>query len=221
MVAKNTVNLALVSEEYGLFINPESKTINIRLPNQSVDFTYSRITPVGGDAYMFVDSPFSFTLKPNLVQARYSLRGANQSAEFRVLQQPIRAIISEEESRRGARYREFTAMGPTFRSDWGTLTFTGDGRFIFNDTQSLQDFQIILPSDGNSGRVLFDLYLDDALCNRFDGAFALVFDESAKRIIIAYRMGVGGFEASWVEQMTPNHVLLSQYVSPIETIFVK
>lgn len=220
MVESEMVNLMLVKEEYGLFINPESKTISIRLPSQNVDFTYTRVTPVGGNAYMFVDSPFSFTLKDNLVQARYSINGRNHRSEFKTINKSLKEIITEEELRRTVKYHEFMKVGPTFRGDLGTLVFTGEGSFILSDNKKLNNLQVLLPSDGQEGSVLFDVFLSSDLKDYFDGAFSLLFSDSGKRITFAYRMGTGGFHVTWVERLTSEKIILKQNLSSIETIFV-
>lgn len=221
MVKDKAVHLSLMREEYGLFINPESKVISIRLPDQNVDFTYTRITPVGGDAYMFVDSPFSFTLKPNLVQARYTLRGQKYTPEFRTLEKGIKDIIAEEETRRGQKYRNFMEAGPILHSEMATINFSGNGRFIMSNMTGLLQLQTLLESDGYEGVVLFDVMLEESLLKKYDGAISFVFDASGKRLTFVYHMGVGGFEATLVAYVPDNKIILPQHIGAINTIFAR
>jgi hypothetical protein len=207
MMDRNEVDLTAISDAYGLFIDPLKKTIKIMLPAHTAEFTYTRITPVGGNAYMFVDSPFSFTLSSGLTKARYQYQGVNYHEGFVPLDTSVADIIGKERMRRSALHKKFVDLGPSFLSDGATITFTRDGGFLLTDAQRMVNYFGLQESDGQAGKVLFDLFLTGEVKDRYDGGFTLVFEQSGRTISFVYRMAHNGFSLVFVERMVNDNLV--------------
>lgn len=204
MMGSNEVDLTMINNAYGLFINPEGKTIKIVLPAHTAEFTYTRITPVGGNAYMFVDSPFSFTLSSGVTKARYQHRGVNHSETFVALDTVVADIIGKERMRRSALHKKFVDLGPSFLSEGATLTFTRDGGFVLTDAQAIKARLGLSESDGSTGKVNFDLFLTGEVRNNYEGGLTLVFNDSGRSIPFVYTTRRDGFTLVFVERMATN-----------------
>ncbi len=207
MMDNKEVDLSLINNSYGLFINPLNKTIKIVLPAHTAEFTYTRITPVGGNAYVFVDSPFSFTLSSGLTKARYQYRGVNYNEGFVAMDTPVADIIGKERIRRSALHKQFVDLGPSFLSGEGaTLTFTRDGGFVLTEADTLMRRLGLSESDGQQGTVEFDLFLAGEVRSGYTGGLTLVFEQSGRRIPFVYRLTNNGFTLVYVDRTAPARV---------------
>jgi hypothetical protein len=87
-------------------------------------------------------------------------------------------LIVQETERRNTLYQNLVIQGPRFTSsNYGTLSFTANSRFIWNGNSLLVP-QIIPPTTLESGVVEMRLFLGPSLEGRYDGAFTLRFDSA-------------------------------------------
>lgn len=210
MINAQEIDLERFLPDYGLFIDPNRKTIRVAVPERTATFAYSRIMPLGNNIYVFDGSGasnFSFTLSERSANVRYQYNGQNFKEDFVAVRQDVAEYIQEEGQRRAQKYRDFLNLGPVFTGEFGQLAFTGNGAFRLTGAGPLKNYMYLNDSDGETGEVRFDLFVGDTMRQKYDGAFTLVFEESGTKLPFLYSFSSQGFEARLVESVPPSKTI--------------
>jgi hypothetical protein len=205
MIENDQINTDLFQSSYGLFIDPVRKTINIVTPNRKVVYSYNSILPVGGNNYYFDGADFSFSVKPNEVIARYVYNDQKVQDTFVPIKTDMNSYITEEKQRRADKYRSLMALGPNFKSEWGTLSFSGNGEFSMTGGEGFKT-NYYLTEENGMGTVQFDIALAQSIAAQFNDAFSLVFN-NGERLVLLYKVVGNGFDAVILDKVPKNKIL--------------
>lgn len=180
MVDTHRIDLDNFLDTWGFFPSPDTGTIQISLPKVKKSYTYTRIVSAGENSWRFDGSPVQMTLRSNnLLAVQYTdSNGEPKTLLFTALVAKVGDLIAQETERRVSLFQALFQKGPVFKSDnYGTLTFTPDGRFTWTDNNLLVPSVIPLGAQG-SGLVDMRLFLGNSLADQYDGAFSLRFDRA-------------------------------------------
>lgn len=181
MVDAHRIDLDNFFDTWGFFPSPDTGTIQISLPKVNKSYTYTRIVQAGENSWRFDGSPVQMTLRSNnLLAVQYTdSNGEPKTLLFTALVAKVGDLISQETERRVSLFQALFQKGPVFKSDnYGTLTFTSDGRFTWTDNALLVPSIIPVGAQG-AGMVDMRLFLGNSLADQYDGAFSLRFDRAS------------------------------------------
>jgi hypothetical protein len=150
----------------------------IKIKDLELSFAYSKIRSTGTQSWRFEGTPLQMNLRSDTTLAVQFTEenGILRTLLFVALPSSVDDIILQETARREERFRAIYEHGPVFISNnYGTLTFSEDGRFSWTGNYLLAP-QVISPSALGSGALDMKLHVSDVLASRYDGAFTLRFD---------------------------------------------
>jgi hypothetical protein len=178
MIASGRLDTEELAHHWGFFPGQDSGLARIYLPNLDRTFTYTQIRPDGSHAWRFDGGSLKMILRSDrLLAVQFAENGgAMQTLLFVTFPSDLDDIIAQETERREALYQNIFNAGPVFTSsNYGTLSFTPNRRFIWTGNNLLIPEIVPLTALG-SGTVDMGLFLDAAPADRYDGAFTLKFD---------------------------------------------
>jgi hypothetical protein len=178
MVALDKIDIEELGKKWQFFPGQDSGLARIRAPGLDRTFSYTGIKRDGARSWYFEGAPLQMTLRAeSLLAVQYSEDGgAMRTLLFVTLPSSPEVLIAQEAERRNALYQNLLTRGPYFTSsNYGTLSFTANGRFVW-EGNSLLVPQIIPPATPDSGVVEMRLFLGPSLEGLYDGAFTLRFD---------------------------------------------
>ncbi|MDR0452352.1 MAG: SH3 domain-containing protein, partial [Treponema sp.] len=185
MAASGKIDIEELGRKWQFLPGQESGLARIHTAGLDRTFSYTSIRRDGSRTWHFEGAPLQMTLRSeSLLAVQYSGDGgALRTLLFVTLPSSPENIIVQETERRNALYQNLVAQGPRFTSsNYGTLSFTANGRFIW-EGNSLLIPQIIPPGTLDSGGVEMRLFLGPSLEALYGGALTLRFDGG----------GAGGF----------------------------
>ncbi|MDR1127765.1 MAG: SH3 domain-containing protein [Treponema sp.] len=180
MAASGKIDLEELSRKWQFLPGQDSGLARIHTAGLDRTFSYTGIRRDGSRAWHFEGAPLQMTLRSeSLLAVQYSDEGgAMRALLFVTLPSSPENIIVQETERRNALYQNFVIQGPRFTSsNYGTLSFTANGRFAWNGNSLLVP-QIIPSATLDSGNVEMRLFLGPSLEALYSGAFTLRFDSA-------------------------------------------
>jgi hypothetical protein len=180
IAASGKIDIEELDKKWQFLPGQDSGLARIRAEGLDRTFPYTNIKRDGTRSWHFEGASLQMTLRAeSLLAVQYSEDGgAMRTLLFVTLPVSPEALIVQETERRNALYRNLVALGPHFTSsNYGTLSFTANGRFIWNGNSLLVP-QIIPSAALDSGTVEMRLFLGPSLENLYNGAFTLRFDNA-------------------------------------------
>lgn len=208
MINNKQINLDLFNAEYGLFIDDTKKTIKIKMPEHEDIFTYTKITPVGGDNYHFDGSTFSFSLGQKETVARFTRDDKKVMEVFYSINKNggLLSFINEEQKRREAKYSRLKQL-ETKRGEYGEITFIANGNFTLKNYSAMVNNGIILSTSGSNGHIDMDIFLSGSLAKEYSGGFTMTFMQDKKEVSFLYKFINGGIELTMIENLPRDKIL--------------
>jgi hypothetical protein len=180
IAASGKIDIEELGKKWQFFPGQDSGLARIRVEGLDRTFSYTNIKRDGIRAWYFEGASLQMILRAeSLLAVQYSDDGgAMRTLLFVTLPTSPEDLIVQETERRNTLYQNLVALGPHFTSsNYGTLSFTANGRFIWNGNSLLVP-QIIPPATSDSGVVEMRLFLGPSLENLYNGAFTLRFDSA-------------------------------------------
>jgi hypothetical protein len=178
MAATGKIDIEELDKKWQFLPGQDSGLARIRAAELDRTFPYTNIKRDGTRSWHFEGASLQMTLRgESLLAVQYSDDGgAMRTLLFVTLPASAENLIVQETERRNVLYQKLLAQGPHFTSsNYGTLSFTANGRFIWNGNFLLVP-QIIPPATPGSGAVEMRLFLGPSLEGLYNGAFTLRFD---------------------------------------------
>lgn len=220
MVSSGRIDLDRFSTRFGFFGDQEAQEFQLVLPTIQRTFTYDSYYSSDGRTIEFngTDLLIEFSSEDRIT-VRYSANGRQRSDDFFLFPEEIDVIIQAERERRAEQLDRFLERGTGLISTaYGTMRLTDRGAITWSGFQRL--VPAVLPSNfGGSGRLAFDVYLDDDLRGRYDGAAALV--APSERIHFLYSFTDDGVRFVYVpaSNVTDDGVVMAEPISPVVIFF--
>jgi hypothetical protein len=227
LILDNTIDLTRITDDYGFSVNEENRTVRIRLPEFEKDGAYSEVTKQVDGSYVFEGSSVSaFQRQPGLIVVTVTdERGMPTANNFIAIDEPIGNIIRGEQRRRANLLQKIVSLGPVFSSaNYGTLRFSGDGSFNWQDFRLLSP--LLIPSGAaGSGTVEFKYFLSRQLGAEFDGVITFHFENVEKEVNFFYKIegaSSSGLRLEDASETVPHdNVFSARGNSPIVAFFAK
>jgi hypothetical protein len=178
MVNNRRLDLEELSKKWRFDPGQETGVARIYVPDLDISFTYTRIQSTGTRSWGFSGTSLQMSLRRDTVLSVQFTDpgGALRSLLFVALPVDIDDLVVQETNRREALFGGILSGGPSYTSsNYGTLTFTENGRFNWRGNILLIP-QVIPAAALGSGSVAMDLFLHRDLESRYGGAFTLHFD---------------------------------------------
>ncbi|MDR3334304.1 MAG: SH3 domain-containing protein [Treponema sp.] len=225
MVNYHKIDLDDLSQQWHFSPGQDTGIARIYLSTIDKSFSYTSIRADGPRSWRFEGAPLQMSLRSDTTLAvQYSENGGVlRTLLFVALSSPVDDLIVQESARREALFNSIYVQGPVYNStNYGTLTFSGEGRFTWSG-YDLLIYQVIPPSVLGSGTITMGLFLDASLQNRYDGAFSLHFDGIGGSGTVAnfiYTLSSQGFRLEYVPSANLDGVTVTRRaVSPIVLFF--
>jgi len=199
MITNHAYDLDLFRPEYGMFPDPENKTLELVLPYHSLTFNYEQITEVGPRKYLAEGTNLQLTFnRGEELSIQYMYDGEQYILALQRVPGDIQEYVDTELQRREDEYMRILETGPAFSSgSYGRITLLEDRRFIWSGYERLVP-TAIPQSLGTGGQVLMNLYLGEALKDSFDGAISFKFDGAPNPVVFAYLIVPNGMRMMYV-----------------------
>ena len=221
MIVNGAYDLGLFHEEYGLFPNPEERSLELVMPYHSTAFNYDAIVNVGPRKYLAEGTSLQLTFnRGDELSLQYLLGGRQYILAMQRVAGDIQDYIDAELERRSDTYQRLLDRGPAFSSgNYGRITLLEDQQFIWSGYERLVPAAI--PSGlGTGGRVVLDLYLGPQLVDQYDGAVSFRFDGNPDPVSFAYALVPDGIRMIYVPQNDiHDFIVMGSGVSSITLFF--
>jgi hypothetical protein len=224
MINSRCINLEDLSRHWVFSPGRDTGVARIFLPNLDQTFSYTGIRSAGDQAWRFEGTNLQMSLRSETtLSVQFSESGgALQSLLFVALPAEVDDIIMQETARREDLFINLYSQGPDFISNnYGTLSFSEEGNFIWTDNQLLSP-QVIPAPALNSGSIAMDLYLSREVQNLYEGAFSLYFDgvsKSAGKVRFMYSLDSQGLRIEYVPDTSLDDVTVVRRASSPTVIY--
>ena len=178
MLERRQIDMSLFRGEYGFFINRDTQTLSINLPEQRLSEKWTEIVPAGSNRYDFLGTSFRVTINSeNFISVQYNLNGMEHFEAFVQLYAPVSTIIGGEINRRNSILSSLTENGNVFGSQaYGELILMKSGQFTWTRKSPLISRGLLSALAGNTGQIDFNIFMDNAIEAAYDGAIRMRFD---------------------------------------------
>jgi len=222
MLTDRQIDLSLFRPEFGLFPDPEEKTLSLKLPDIMVKETWTEIVPAGPKRYDFLGTSFRITINSeNFISVQFNENGKEHFEAFIRLKSSISDIVDAELNRRDAVLQHLIEMGPVYGSRaYGTLTIHDDGRFTWSGKSSLISRGILSSAAGNNGQLEFNYFREPEIAGSHEGVLSLRFD-NGETVQFLYAFEDNGLRFLYVPKnaITNRKVKTDQFIDPIRLFF--
>jgi len=216
MIEESRVDLEHLGQQYGIFVDGVRRQIRIEYPGASRYFNYTNITREADGSFRFEGLPLLLRFREDdildvTIESDY---GAG-TYSFEPFDQDIREVIRLEEVRRRSVLERIIAQGERFVSeDWGALTITRTGRFIWAAYDKLIP-EAIPEYSGEVGIIDPALFLGPALEGSWDGGISFTFDgEKCPRVDFLYRLTAENLELQLVRPIDKEWAVVNTLSEP-------
>ena len=223
MLEQGTIDLETMKSAYGFDTGVESGKVSINISGRYRSANYAGITKVRDKVYDFNGTPFQMIIRDaNQIVVNYTGNDNKPEAYTFVTissDYNIDELIKAEQDRRAEEMQKLYKVDSFRSSNYGTLTFTGNGAFTWNNFSLLVP-NVISESAKGKGKVSIKYLISQELKSRFDGMLTFVFDGSPNEVNFFYKNSANGLtleDASGAN--IKNNVAQSQSKSPIVIFF--
>ncbi len=187
---------------YGLFPQPESRSIRIVTQSGVNEFSYAGLQPTSETRY--IDQATGLELEfegETSLTLRYEDNGSRVTSRFVVIEDDIREVITREQTRRLEIFDElYQRAGRGMKSlAYGDIDLQRDRSFFWRGNNRLRP-EVIPNTAGNTGRVSLGRYLHPSLRTQFDGALAFDFNGVDTEVTFLYRVTAAGLQLTHVPE---------------------
>ena len=131
----------------------------------------------------------------------------------------IDELLKAEQERRAAEMQKLYKVDSFRSSNYGTLTFTGNGAFTWNGFSLLVP-NVISENARGKGKVSIKYLVSKDLLSRFDGMLTFVFENTNNEVNFFYKNSPNGLTLEDASDATiKNNIAQSQSKSPIVIFF--
>jgi len=225
MIRNRRIRLDRFSQAYGLFPDPDEKTLEVRLFEKNYSFQYSSIKKTGPSNYLLLPAGVEFIVRSEArVQLVFTEEDITYDPVFIYLEQEtIEDLRAEEQERRKELFQSILENGPEYSgSAYGRISFREDNRFTWENLDRLVPG--IIPDTGyRDGEVGFGYFLGEELRETYDGVMALYFSRApSKPILFLYRLEESSLKLEFLpERNVEERVVRSGSSSPLIMAFFK
>ncbi len=221
MIVNGAYDLELFHEEYGLFPNPDERSLELVMPYHSTTFNYDAVVNVGPRKYLAEGTSLQLTFnRGNELSLQYVVDERQYVLAMQRVAGDIQDYIDAELERRSDTYQRLLDRGPAFSSgNYGRITLLEDQRFIWSGYERLVPAAI--PGGlGTGGRISLDLYLGPGLADQYDGAVSFRFDGNPEPVSFVYALVPDGIRMVYVPQTEiDDFIVMGSGVSSITLFF--
>jgi hypothetical protein len=204
MVNSSQIDIDELANRYQFLPGQDTGLARLYLSSLDRTFSYTAIRRDRARSWHFEGTTLQMTLRQeNLLAVQFADdAGALRTYLFVTLPTGPDDIAAQELERRETLFRTIFDAGPVFTSsNYGALTFTPAGRFIWQGNSLLVP-NIIPAATLNSGAVEMRLYLSPSLSGAYTGAFTLRFDGAGRagaQINFLYLLEEQGLRIEYVD----------------------
>lgn len=224
MIQSRKVNLTQFKTKYGIFINKDKKEISLQLPDQSVTEIWNKIEKTGKYSYKFEGTSFHIDMKrKDSVIIDYNYDNKDYTKVFELLEEDVKEVINNEYVKKQMSFNEFMMNGPKYTSKgYGSITFDNGNKFTWTNRENLISQQLITPNAGESGSVSFNLFLDDSIANKYDGALTFDFGDR-QELSFLYTFAKKGLQLVVVPEnkIKKSEIQTDNYFTPVKMFFLQ
>ncbi len=200
LLAKNTIDLDRFNLSYGILVEPQLSKVTLRVPGFSLVTSYSSITSVDGETFVFEDTAITAEFLDETTLYVYVDQEDKRSRyTFLRISDPdggstdvpyITSVIENEQARRNSLLETLAGLSERFvSSTYGSLTVKSSGRFVWTEYEIL--VPIVIPErSGQEGNIAFSVFLESP--ELADGIVSFFFDSSSEPIYFAYTLENNG-----------------------------
>jgi hypothetical protein len=223
MLSKDTIDLTRMKKEYGLFPDSKKHTIRLNLPDHSEEFSYTDIVSVGNNTLRINGTPLEVTfIRENRIDVIYSHQEKMFNQTFVRLNADLNDIIQKElESREEEFGRLIEKSSVVSSSAYGTITFGDYPLFTWENFKRLVPEVIPADADG-SGKIDFNLFIDDELRNSYTGSFMFHFNGTEPGTVtrFLYQLQENGIRLTFVpSDAVKDNIVTAKNPSPVVLFF--
>ena len=223
MLEEGTIDLETMKSAYGFDTGVESGKVSINISGRWRSANYAGITKVRDKVYDFNGTPFQMIIRDaNQIVVNYTGNDNKPEAYTFVTissDYNIDELIKAEQERRAAEMQKLYKVDSFRSSNYGTLTFTGNGAFTWKG-YSLLVPNVISENAKGKGKVAIKYLISRELSQRFDGMLTFVFEGSQAEVNFFYKNSSNGLTLEDATDATiKNNVAQSQSKSPIVIFF--
>ena len=187
---------------YGLFPQPESRSLRIVSPRGTTELSYSGLQPISATTYIDQSTGLELEFEnEDSLTLRYEENGSRVSSRFVVIEADIREQIANEQTRRLELYDELYQRARSGMKSlaYGDIDLQRDRSFFWRGNNRLRP-DIIPNTAGNTGRISLGRYLHPSLRSQFDGALAFDFNGIDTDVSFLYRVTAAGLQLTHVPE---------------------
>lgn len=223
MLENNTIDLESMKSSYGFDTGVESGKVSINISGRYRSANYGGITKARDKVYDFTGTPFQMIIRDaNQIVVNYTGNDNKPEAYTFVTissDYKIDELLKAEEERRAEEMQKLYKVDSFRSSNYGTLTFTGNGAFTWNGF-SLLTPNVISENARGKGKVSIKYLVSKDLLSRFDGMLTFVFDNTNNEVNFFYKNSPNGLTLEDASDATiKNNIAQSQSKSPIVLFF--
>ncbi len=220
MISARQVDLQLFDPRFGFFPDPEGQSFELVLPTHRKDFPYEEYFSPRRDTIEFENTSLIIrVVSDREIVVQYNVNGQELATNFVDIDQDLEEVILAERERRDALLQEFLARGNVLVSSaYGEIALGSDGGFVWQGFERL--VPRVLPGEfRGTGRLVFSLFIDDALRDRYDGALVLQLP-GGSRVSFLYTLSDGGLRTVFVpEERIENATVVGEPLTPVVVFF--
>ncbi len=200
MINRNRIELEYMSTDYGFDTGSTTGTVSMKLHNVDVSYPFAGVTKLRDGMYQFNGTSLQVSVRGagSIVVQYTDSSGKPKSYSFVTLPASvdIAKVIADEQERRDAVYASMRALGPEFTSsNYGTLSFDGNGQFSWNDFSLLVP-SVITRNAGHTGTVSVKYFVPANLKDEWNGILTFSFEGMDREVNFLYRKLNNGIRLS-------------------------
>jgi hypothetical protein len=183
MADRGRFDLTAFGTDFGFFVDPEERRIQLTSGKRSYRWSYERVENVGANRYVFEGSGVgSGGIRVVMQSSRrivctYSVGDQVLSSVFIAFEEDIEELVTQEQERRQRLAQMFSSRSRVLQSSaYGNIYLEEEMRFRWEDFGRLGE-QVFLKSVRGAGSVDFPYYLSASLTGTFEGVITFRFDE--------------------------------------------
>ncbi|MFN2310987.1 MAG: SH3 domain-containing protein [Spirochaetia bacterium] len=187
---------------YGLFPQPETRSLRIVTREGTTELSYSDLQPSSESTYIDQSNGLELEFEDEAtLTLRYQKDGERVSSRFVVIESDVRELISDEQTRRIELYDELyqRAGGGMQSLAYGDIDLQRDRSFFWRGNSRLRP-EVIPNTAGNTGQITLGRYLHSSLQSQFDGALAFDFNGIDTDTTFLYRITNAGLQLTHVPE---------------------
>jgi hypothetical protein len=211
MLNKRKFDVDILSKHWGFSTGEDTGIANIYTADIDRSFRYTSIKQISERDWRFEGTTLSMSLiSDNLLSVKFiNTDGSDKTLYFVSLPTPVDDLITQEKNRREEQLDKIYDSGPVWVSPtFGTLTFTKEGDFLWEDFELLVPDYIPISAMGR-GTAEIRYNISDTLSAFYNGVLTLRFKtigSTDRNVNFLYTLGVDEGGDIRIEYISPNNI---------------